>query len=619
MKHFIKIVTFLLAFSGVVFINQPTLAAKVLSQNNLEVREQVLIDYMNTFYKNGKDHIQSPAPGSFITMVYENFEKDGEYILYNKDVISLYKSPNGSKSGAISPQVVTSKKRIGQWFLIDSYLGPRWIYNDKNIVELRDLFEKKAKLILNEKVNIHSKPFSAFKTNRTIEPTPVNVIKQAGSWYLIDYDNSNVWITTENAKFEGTISTFNTSNIYGIPYKKMIIPTGNKSVRPEYPLKPDFITVHNTANTQPGANAEMHGKYLLNQASSNPESWVSWHFTVDDKQIVQHLPLDEAGFHAGDNGGPGNRSSIGIEITENIDGNYEKAEENAKKLIAYLMHELKIPLENVKGHIHWSGKYCPRVILNNGWNKFKNSLKQVYDSVTPKPLVPRIVTGGFLGVNNVKKALDNLRSETGWWATYEQTGQSIAYYQIVSGNFLGENKATEALREIQSETGWWMTIEKTSPAYYTYDIVTGAFKGLENVKKATEDLRRETGWWARYEATETPGYYRILTGGFAGEKNIKNALNYIKETRGWWIKAVPRKNPVYYYRIVSGDILGENNAKRGLAHFHDKNWWATYQPTGRTEKYYRIVTGGFASMVGAEENAQMIRDKFGWWVTVEMF
>ena len=46
--------------------------------------------------------------------------------------------------------------------------------------------------------------------------------------------------------------------------------------------------------------------------------------------------------------GTGNRESIAIEIAVNEDGDYNKAVENARKLAAYLMGELNIPLENVK-------------------------------------------------------------------------------------------------------------------------------------------------------------------------------------------------------------------------------------------------------------------------------
>ncbi|MBT0952071.1 N-acetylmuramoyl-L-alanine amidase [Bacillus velezensis] len=146
---------------------------------------------------------------------------------------------------------------------------------------------------------------------------------------------------------------------------KDFIPVGHNN-RPGYAMNPAYITVHNTANTARGANAAMHARY-----EKNPETPTSWHFTVDEKEIYQHLPLNENGWHAGDgNSGTGNRKSIGIEICENSDGDFEKAVANAQWLIKKLMKEQGISLANVVPHQHWSGKYCPRKLLDR-WDSFK--------------------------------------------------------------------------------------------------------------------------------------------------------------------------------------------------------------------------------------------------------
>src|SRR5699024_679806 len=131
--------------------------------------------------------------------------------------------------------------------------------------------------------------------------------------------------------------------------------------RPGGVMVPRYITVHNTANTNRGANAEMHARYLHNGASGRT---VGWHFTVDDKEIRQHLPTNEHGWHAGDGGkGAGNLTSIGIEVCENIDGNFDKAVANTHWLVRKLMSDHKIVIDNVVPHKHWSGKNCPRKLL----------------------------------------------------------------------------------------------------------------------------------------------------------------------------------------------------------------------------------------------------------------
>lgn len=134
---------------------------------------------------------------------------------------------------------------------------------------------------------------------------------------------------------------------------------------------PRFITVHDTSNPSPGANAEMHGRYLLTQDAIDRD--VLWHFTVDDHEIRQHLPTTSVGWHAADGySGPGNRSSIGIELCENADGDRAQTERNAAWLIARLLREHQLPLTAVVQHNHWCGKNCPHLIRarDGGWQTF---------------------------------------------------------------------------------------------------------------------------------------------------------------------------------------------------------------------------------------------------------
>jgi len=147
-------------------------------------------------------------------------------------------------------------------------------------------------------------------------------------------------------------------------------------------MKPLYITVHNTANTAKGADAASHAAFVKRSSTG-----VSWHYTVDENVIYQHLPLNENGWHAGDGRGTGNMKSIGIEICENADGNFEKAVENAQWLIRQLMTDQGIPLSNVVPHKRWSGKQCPRRLLNR-WDSFKAGIATVHTGkkATAKPV-----------------------------------------------------------------------------------------------------------------------------------------------------------------------------------------------------------------------------------------
>ncbi len=158
------------------------------------------------------------------------------------------------------------------------------------------------------------------------------------------------------------------------------IPKGRRN-RPGHSMTPRYITIHNTGNTSRGAGALSHAKYVKgDHAASRP---ASWHFTVDDSYIVQSLPLNENGWHAGDRNGPGNRQSIGIEICQNSDNDYMKGQLKAARLCAYLIQSGMFGNKTVedivvmKQHWNWSGKNCPAVIRGKagGWQEFINSIK----------------------------------------------------------------------------------------------------------------------------------------------------------------------------------------------------------------------------------------------------
>lgn len=154
-----------------------------------------------------------------------------------------------------------------------------------------------------------------------------------------------------------------------------IIPESRRN-RPMIQLKPEYITIHDTANSAIGADAEAHAKYLFSDAAASRP--VSWHYTVDDKRAIHHIPDDEVAWHAGDGrNGPGNRKSLSIEICENVDGDRAIAEENAAELVALLMRIYNIPLENVVQHNKWTGKDCPHILRHKvgGWEHFITIIK----------------------------------------------------------------------------------------------------------------------------------------------------------------------------------------------------------------------------------------------------
>ena len=213
-----------------------------------------------------------------------------------------------------------------------------------------------------------------------------------------------------------------------VPIFQDFIPKGSRN-RPGHSMQPKGITVHATANTQAGANAKAHARYVKGpDAAARP---ASWHFTVDDREIWQHLPLVENGWHAGDGyNGPGNRSTIGIEMCMNRDGNLNRTEANTIWLTVKLMLEIPTIETVIPGtvwqHWHWNKKNCPMTLRGraNGWADFTAAIAAELrrqtaggDTIDPN-LMERIkrlertvnqlrtdLDGALKAINNAGKAL----------------------------------------------------------------------------------------------------------------------------------------------------------------------------------------------------------------------
>ena len=158
--------------------------------------------------------------------------------------------------------------------------------------------------------------------------------------------------------------------------RQMICPASKKQIKYPYPMNPTRIVVHNTYNN---ASADAEVRYM-----NNNNNTVSFHFAVDDKEVVQGIPLNCNAWHAGDGGsGAGNRQGIAIEICYSKSGGarFVAAEKLAAQFIAQLLKERGWGLERVTKHQDYSGKYCPHRTLDMGWARF---LKMVESYLSPE-------------------------------------------------------------------------------------------------------------------------------------------------------------------------------------------------------------------------------------------
>ena len=78
--------------------------------------------------------------------------------------------------------------------------------------------------------------------------------------------------------------------------------------------------------------------------NGNRIGYLTWHFTIQEDVVLQHLPTNEQGEHA-DFNGPGNNYSIGLEMCEHRGNSRQETLTRTAKLCASLMYQYNIPLK----------------------------------------------------------------------------------------------------------------------------------------------------------------------------------------------------------------------------------------------------------------------------------
>ena len=169
------------------------------------------------------------------------------------------------------------------------------------------------------------------------------------------------------------------SYVFDVPLYNTIVPASAPG-RPNEERIIKYVVIHETGNLAAGADAEAHSRLMESGDMGN----TSWHYTVDDKEIYQHIPDNEIAWHAGDQRTEdgGNMCGIAVELCVNSDGDFEKTFANGAKLAAFLLNSYNLDISALKQHNDFSGKDCPEIIRRDGrWDEFVTLVNTYIDEL----------------------------------------------------------------------------------------------------------------------------------------------------------------------------------------------------------------------------------------------
>lgn len=188
--------------------------------------------------------------------------------------------------------------------------------------------------------------------------------------------------------------------------KKNLVDESKYNIKCPYEMNAEFVVVHNTAND---ASAQNEVAYMIRNNNK-----VSYHYAVDDKEIVQGIPENRNAWHAGDGSkGNGNRKGIAIEICYSKSGGdkFIQAEKNAAEFIASILKEKGWGIDKVKKHQDFAKKNCPHRTLEMGWDRFLNMVQghlNVAQTNSVEQLAQEVIAGKHGTGQARKNALGSL-------------------------------------------------------------------------------------------------------------------------------------------------------------------------------------------------------------------
>ncbi len=341
-----------------------------------------------------------------------------------------------------------------------------------------------------------------------------------------------------------------------------LIPISNLKARPRYPMTAEYITIHNTGNA--GATGKQNADYVVNQ-----NEYKSWHFTIGNDEVYQHLPITESGWHAGDGeNGKGNRKSIGIEIAE-VYG----AERTAIKFVAELVKSTGVSIENIVPHKHWSGKNCPRLILPH-WDKFIDDIKKEI-GVDKVEVRYKKYSNRIHELRGNPEDLVNEIVDKRIWDITEFTNCTNGVFFVLQGN--GKTHPTSILYEngvaYQSVANHYKDFGCPQSVFIIYKDGTVDMKRIKNLSELNiSNVRLAVGGLGLRNTQDPKFYYSPVTEGFKkgytlkGElkdfsdvlrKANKTVLGYNKRLNKCYLLTVPNVAHGELIKIISDNSTGE--------------------------------------------------------------
>ena len=230
-----------------------------------------------------------------------------------------------------------------------------------------------------------------------------------------------------------------------VPIRENLVPKDNYAIKCPYTRTPTRVVIHNTANDAPAANEISYMRYN--------DLEISFHYAVDDVNIVQGIPENRNAWACGDGHGKGNMEGIHIEICYSKSGGekFDKAEQNAAEFTASLLKKYGWGIDKVTKHRDYDGKYCPHRTLDRGWQRFLSMVKR-YMETAKAPVASKFTP--YLIRKNCRDALNIRKGPSTNYGILGQIKDTLRYTIVEERSGPGSAKGWGRLK-----AGGWIALD----------------------------------------------------------------------------------------------------------------------------------------------------------------
>ncbi|MBU2658825.1 N-acetylglucosaminidase [Bacillus cabrialesii] len=218
----------------------------------------------------------------------------------------------------------------------------------------------------------------------------------------------------------------------------------------------------------------------------------------------------------------------------------------------------------------------------------------------------------FSSESQASQAVAKLEKDTGWDASYQASGTTMAY-QISAAGIQSEAEAKAILSGLTKQTAITGTSSPVGSKQPYVTITSGAISGDKQANTILAKLKQETGVGGAVKASGTAqSYVNVTTPEIADETKVKALIQSLVKQTGIKSTYQPITHTMSVTTIQSGTIVGDSKAEQIKNAFQKESGLkASLKATVKGQAFYTFTTAAISGEVNAKNLVNQLKQSTG--------